>query len=87
MKSAVIYFSQTGNTKKVAEEIKDAISATCGQCDIVRLQDVNINELEDYDLIGLGCPCFVLEEPLNVKRFSQRSFLTARNLHSDHERV
>ncbi len=69
MKSVVIYFSQTGNTKKVAEAIRDAIREETGQCDIVKLKEADVKSLADYDLIGLGCPVFVWEEPANVKSF------------------
>jgi len=40
-----------------------------GQCDIVKLNEANVKGLVAYDLIGLGCPTFVYEEPVNVKRF------------------
>ncbi|MFC1915545.1 EFR1 family ferrodoxin [Chloroflexota bacterium] len=69
MKSIIIYFSQTGNTKKVAEAICDDIKATTGQCDIVKIEEANVREQIGYDLIGLGCPTFVHREPLNVSRF------------------
>ena len=69
MKSMVLYFSQTGMTRKVAEAIHGAIRTVTGQCDIVKLKEANVKRLVGYDLIGLGCPTFVHEEPLNVKRF------------------
>ena len=69
MRSIVVYFSQTGNTRKVAEAIQDAIRAATGQCDIVKLKEADVKALVDYDLIGLGCPAFHYEEPDNVKRF------------------
>ena len=40
MKSIVIYFSQTGNTEKIALAIQAGIKHISGQCDIARLQDV-----------------------------------------------
>ena len=69
MKSIVVYFSQTGNTRKVAGAIQEAIRAATGQCDIVKLKEADVKALADYDLIGLGCPTFAYEEPENVKRF------------------
>ncbi|MFH1169697.1 MAG: EFR1 family ferrodoxin [Chloroflexota bacterium] len=69
MRNIIVYFSQTGNTKKVAEAMQDAISEASGQCDITRLQDAGINDLAAYDLIGLGCPTFAREEPVNVRKF------------------
>ncbi len=69
MKSIVTYFSQTGNTKQVAERIREGISAVTGQCDIVSLEDVDTASLAGYDLVGLGCPTFYYQEPFNVRDF------------------
>lgn len=72
MRSIIIHFSQTGNTKKVAEAICEAIRGDIGQCDIVRLKDADVKSLVGYDLIGLGCPAFAREEPVNVRGFIRR---------------
>jgi flavodoxin/ferredoxin len=71
MKSIVIYFSQTGNTKKAAEKICDGISAVTGQCDMKALGDVDAALLSSYDLVGLGCPTFYYQEPFNVREFME----------------
>ncbi len=54
MKSLVIYFSQTGNTKKIGQAIAEGITSRTGQCDVKRLQDVKGEDWLDYDLIGIG---------------------------------
>ena len=54
MKSIVIYYSQTGNTKKIAQAIHTGMSELSEQCDIARLQDIDTEDLTKYDLIGLG---------------------------------
>jgi flavodoxin len=51
MKILVAYMSQTGNTKKIAEAIYDAIPQ---QKEIKRVEDVT--SLEGYDLAFLGFP-------------------------------
>jgi flavodoxin/ferredoxin len=61
MKSIVIYFSQTGNTEKVAFAIQSGIKQVSGQCDIARLQDSNPRRLYEYDLIGLGSAVYSKE--------------------------
>ena len=66
MNSIVVYFSQTGNTKKVALSIRDAIKSSAGSCDIVKSEKVDISALNHYDLIGIGCPTFIREEPYNI---------------------
>ena len=59
MKSIVIYFSQSGNTMKVARAIHKGMSQLLEQCDIAELKKVNPQDLSKYDLIGLGSPIFM----------------------------
>ena len=67
MKTLIIYFSQTGNTRTVAERIRDGIAGVTGQCDLTDLADADAASLADYDLVGLGCPVFYYQEPFNVR--------------------
>lgn len=69
MKSLVIYFSQTGNTRKIAKCIGDGIIDVTGQCDLTNLNDVDLSRLSDYNLVGIGCPVFYYKEPFNVSDF------------------
>jgi len=69
MKSVIIYFSQTGNTQRVAKAICDSIRKVNGQCDMIRLKEANVTDIAGYDLMGMGCPSFAREEPVNVRRF------------------
>jgi flavodoxin len=64
MKTLVTYFTDSGNTKKVAEAIFDAIE---GEKEIFPIGDVEA--LEGYDLIFVGSPMhgFGLNE--NIKEF------------------
>jgi flavodoxin len=68
MKCIVIYFSQTGNTEKVAKAIQAGVKQASGHCDITKIKDANPRRLYEYDLIGLGSPCFG-REPFNVAAF------------------
>jgi len=56
MKSLIIYFSLTGNTKKVAHAIHNGISRGVERCDITTLKKVDISRLVEYDLIVIGSP-------------------------------
>lgn len=71
MKCLVIYFSLTGNTKKVAEAIYSGIKGSGEQCDIAKLKEINIPDIARYDLIGLGSPVHYFE-PANVGSFIKR---------------
>jgi flavodoxin/Fe-S-cluster-containing hydrogenase component 2 len=69
MKSIVIYFSQTGNTRQIAQAIWKGMKEAGEQCDLARIQDVKTEDLANYDLIGLGSPVWHRREPLNVLNF------------------
>jgi flavodoxin/Fe-S-cluster-containing hydrogenase component 2 len=72
MKTVVIYFSQTGNTRRVAKAIRDSIRKVNAQCDMIKLEETSVPALVGYDLLGIGCPSFAREEPVNVSRFIRR---------------
>ena len=67
MKSIIIYFSLTGNTKQIAQAIHKGISPLMEQCDITTLKEIDSSRLHDYDLIGIGSP--VWETRLSRERF------------------
>jgi flavodoxin/ferredoxin len=56
MKCLVIYYSQSGNTKKIAQALQKGITQQTGQCDIARVKEIKPEELAKYDLIGIGAP-------------------------------
>ena len=68
MKCVVIYFSQTGNTEKVAKAIHTGVKHIAGHCDILPIKEAKPRRLYEYDLIGLGSPVFV-GVPGNVMAF------------------
>ena len=69
MKTLIICFSQTGNTRKVGEYIRDGIMEETEFCEMTDLAGVDTKQLDQYDLVGLGCPVFYYQEPENVRRF------------------
>ncbi|MFC1942361.1 EFR1 family ferrodoxin [Chloroflexota bacterium] len=69
VKGIVVYFSQTGNTKSIAEAVHKGMSQMMAQCDIARLKDVGTKELAGYELIGIGSPIWVYREPTIVGNF------------------
>jgi flavodoxin/ferredoxin len=69
MKCIIIYYSQTGNTKKIAKAIYAGVRRAADHSDIARLKDINPKDLMDYDLIGLGSPVFHCREHTNVRHF------------------
>jgi len=70
VKAIIIYYSQTGNTKKVAEAIQEGLVEAGVECRLARLKDLNpAKDLAEYDLIGLGSLVMAGKEPANVSAF------------------
>ena len=69
MRAAIIYFSQTGNTERVAKAISSGLESQELFTDLFPLRQVIPTELGRYDLLGFGHPVFFWKPPLNVRRF------------------
>ena len=69
LQALIIYFSATGNTKKVANAIWETLQEEKVQTTILKVKDAAKEELYDYDLVFLGTPSiqFLPAEP--VMRF------------------
>ena len=69
LKALVVYYSATGNTKKVADAIQSSLSDEKVEPVLLRIEDASEQELYDYDLVFLGSPSieFLPAEP--VMRF------------------
>jgi len=65
MKALVTYFSQTGNTEKVARAIYDAIETA--EKDVVEIS--NVQEIDDYDVVFCGFPVHAHSVPPKVEFF------------------
>ena len=68
MKTLVLYFSQTGNTKTIAKAIHRGMSQVSDKCEIATIRDIDPRNIRDYDLVGLGSP-IIGAEPDIVSRF------------------
>lgn len=69
MRVCIVYFSQTGNTQKIAEIIQKQMAELAGHCAMLRLEEADPDIFSRYDLAGLGLPSFYFREPANVKHF------------------
>jgi len=69
LKILMICFSQTGNTRKIADCIQQGIVEQTNHCHICDLETARQKDLSIYDLVGLGCPVFYYQEPYNVRDF------------------
>jgi flavodoxin/NAD-dependent dihydropyrimidine dehydrogenase PreA subunit len=69
MKAIIVYFSQTGNTKQIAQAIQKGMKPKMETCDMVKLKELDTKDLAKYDLIGLGSPVWRLGAPNNIVAF------------------
>ena len=68
-KVAVVHFSQTGNTEKVARHIAAGLEGAGADVEVMRLEETDPATLRDYDFFGLGTPVFYYKLPYNVVWF------------------
>ncbi len=64
-KIIVAYWSQTGNTKEMAEAIGDGVKAAGKEACISEISKVSMDDLKNANCFALGCPAMgseVLEE-------------------------
>jgi len=68
MKILVTYFSQTGNTKKIAQAIHEQISND-HDSDLKTIKKVKIKDLDDFDLVFIGSACHDSDLAKPILRF------------------
>ena len=61
MKTAVIYWSGTGNTKMMAEAVLDGMIQAGAQAVIMTPDQVNASDIGQYEAVALGCPAMGAE--------------------------
>ena len=66
MKAAVLYWSKTGNTEKVARAIQDALATAGVDVLLRRIDEAADVEWFDYDLICVGFPSYQWQPPKPV---------------------
>lgn len=65
----MIFFSQTGGTKKITQMIMEGVLNSDNSCEIIQIKRAKSKNLEKYEIIGIGTPTFYYREPLNVRNF------------------
>lgn len=69
MNIALVYFSQTGNTKKVAQSMAEAFLERGHSVNIMPWKDARIIDITECDVLGIGAPCFESQAPVPIKTF------------------
>jgi NAD(P)H dehydrogenase (quinone) len=68
-KGIVIYYSRSGNTKKMAETIAQAMNDADLTTRCTSIDDVEVEELLDYDAIVIGSPTYYGQMAGPIKQF------------------
>lgn len=83
-KTAVIYWSGTGNTEAMADAILEGAKAVNPETDFFTVSDISADEAAKYDTLILGCPAMgaeVLEEGEFEPFFSElESKISGKNI-------
>lgn len=68
MKILIAYFSQTGNTEKVAKAIHEEVA---GEDDVrlCKIREITAEDLASYGLVFLGAPCHDSDLAVPLKKF------------------
>ena len=65
MKTAVVFFSGTGNTEDMANAVLEGMKEKGAQAELFTSADFNADRVDEFDAIAFGCPAMgdeVLEE-------------------------
>ena len=68
MNITMVYFSQTGNTRKVTDAMENVFQEAGHQVQKVPLEKAAPDTMEG-DLVGIGTPCFACQAPSPVREY------------------
>lgn len=62
MKTAIVYWSGTGNTEAMANAVADGARAAGAEADLFTCDAFNETMVDNYDTIAFGCPSMGVEQ-------------------------
>lgn len=68
-KVLIATFSQTGSTKKIADQIAKGLQSSDWEVTHFSISGNDLPELDEYDIIGIGTPTYFFRPPFIVKDF------------------
>ena len=74
MRAAIIYWSKTGNTEKVARAIKEGLEAGGADAALMGTEEAREIDYYDYDLVCVGFPSYRWHPPKPMVQFLARKF-------------
>ena len=79
MKAAIVYWSKTGNTEKVALTIKGGLEEAGHEVFFKRTEEAGDIDFFDYDLVCIGFPSYQWHPPEPMGAFIKRKFSEYRD--------
>ena len=73
-RALIIYWSKTGNTRKVAFAIKEGLEKAGVEVSIMRSDEAEGVDFYDYDLVCIGSPSYQWHPPQPLDDFLKRKF-------------
>ncbi len=71
-KCLIVYFSQQGSTKKIAEKIGSSLVQIGHSVDFFNLKDGSPPDIKNYDFLGIGSPTYYFQPPFIVTKYLKR---------------
>lgn len=71
MNITLIYFSQTGNTRRIAKTMAEVFQERGHATRLISLKKASPEDTVASDLLGIGTPCFSSQAPTPMKAFLQ----------------
>jgi len=68
LKAIVIYYSRGGNTRKMAESVKEGIEKEALEVDLKDVAEVSAADLLKYDVIAVGSPTYYGSMSAQIKK-------------------
>lgn len=68
-KCLIVYFSQQGSTKKIAEKIGSVLNQYGHEVDFFNLKEGEPPDLKNYDFFGIGSPTYYFQPPFIVSDY------------------
>ena len=61
-KVAVVYWSGTGNTEKMAGAVAEGAKGAGADADLFEVDSFSVDQIDNFDALALGCPSMGAEE-------------------------
>jgi flavodoxin len=68
----IVFYTQTGNTRKIAEALKEGIKDLFTIIDLVELKKFNAADFNKYELVFVGGPCHDADVAKPIKKLLEK---------------